>query len=301
MIEYVKIENSEKESLELSLSNPVSSGMFIRSIKGLGPPSAAINMSEYATTDGGRFNSSRGQNRNVVLRLGFLPNPTIEATRLLSYKMFPVKEKVRITVKTDTRTVYADGYVENNEPDIFSRKEGCSISVLCPAGEWFGVRQQYTPFFGVNGGFEFPFSNESITEPLIELSTLDDGDRKDMEYNGDREIGAIINIVFYGPCGNVTVYHTQSRKEITIDLSAVEAKTGTPIGKYDEIIISTVRGEKACILARNGESINILSCLTADSEWFLLQRGKNTFVTTVASNPENARISMTNNVSYLGV
>lgn len=110
----------------------IESGLLITSIDGLGPSKASINMSEYAAIDGQSFNSARLSGRNIVIHALYSDvNNSIEEARLLSYKMFPIKSKVKIKAIADNRTVETEGYVESNEPDIFSKRSGCQISILC--------------------------------------------------------------------------------------------------------------------------------------------------------------------------
>ena len=132
MIKSVKVTNHLGESITLELRNPEKSGFLIRGIDGLGPGKANINITEIATADGAIFNSSRVNSRNVVLLLTFLEKPTIEDTRLLSYKYFPIKKRITLEIETNNRISLVVGYVESNTPNIFSNQEGTSISIVCP-------------------------------------------------------------------------------------------------------------------------------------------------------------------------
>ena len=52
---------------------------------------------------------------------------SIEDLRQKSYKYFPLKKSVELTIETDNRYVKTTGYVESNEPNIFSSQEGSLI------------------------------------------------------------------------------------------------------------------------------------------------------------------------------
>ena len=131
MIQSVTITNPANESLEMILAQPELSGFVVKSIDGLGPAPANINMTELATIDGAIDNTARLETRDIVLSLVFLDAPTIEDARLKSYKYFPIKKKVRFTVKTDNRTCFAEGRVEKNEPKIFQKQEGTTVTIKC--------------------------------------------------------------------------------------------------------------------------------------------------------------------------
>lgn len=171
MLKSVTVQNYLKESLTLMLDRPEESGLIIESISGIGPGNATINISEISSKDGGVFNSSRKQVRNIVIDLKFqeIPNlPTIEDVRHRTYKFFPLKRKVTLTFLTDFWELYIEGYVESNEPTIFDSNEGCQISILCPDPYFKTKTKQVTQSSGSTPTFEFPFTNN-----LTELSFKD--------------------------------------------------------------------------------------------------------------------------------
>lgn len=121
MIKSVTVVNYLGESFKMELMRPEESGFIIQSITGIGPVKANINNTELSTGDGAVYNSSRLTVRNIIFKLCFLPNPTIEHTRQKSYKYFPVKKPIKLIFETDNRVSECSGYVESNEPDIFSK------------------------------------------------------------------------------------------------------------------------------------------------------------------------------------
>ena len=80
--------------------------------------------------DGSVYSSARTTERNIVLTLAMMFAPTIEDSRQKTYHFFPVKGKVKLVIETDNRQVQTEGYVESNEPDIFSEAETAQISIL---------------------------------------------------------------------------------------------------------------------------------------------------------------------------
>ena len=172
MIKSVTVTNYLGESIKLELGFPEKSGFLIQSITGLGPSKADINVSEIATNDGSIYNSARTTTRNIVFTLGFLFNPTIEDMRQLSYKYFPLKKRVLLLFETDNRTCEIYGYVESNEPDIFSSQETTKISIICPDPYFYSVVPGIAVFYAIDPIFEFEFSNESLSENLIEFSNI---------------------------------------------------------------------------------------------------------------------------------
>lgn len=176
MIRSIKITNYRGESLDMVLTDPSSSGFIIQSIDGLGPVKATINTTQMSSaTDGALFNSAKRDKRNIVMKIEFMvADPTktgldynsIEDVRQKSYKFFPLKKNLVFTVETDNRILYTVGYVEKNDPDIFSKKESAQISIICPDPNLYMPSNQITNFSGVDAGFEFPFENNSVADDV---------------------------------------------------------------------------------------------------------------------------------------
>lgn len=304
MIKSIKITNYLGESLTLEMGSPDNSGLFIKKIEGLGPPKADINAKELATSDGSVYNSARATTRNIVLTLGFLFNPTIEDMRQLTYKYFPIKQKLRFRIETDNRIAETYGYVESNEPEIFSKDEDTQISIICPDPYFYSAGKdgtQVTVFSGVEAQFEFPFSNESLTENLIEIGTLQYSTEQNIYYAGDSEVGVLITIHAIGSAGTITIYNTGTREMMKIDADKIKTLTGDGIINGDDIIISTSKGDKYINLVRNGVTKNILNALDKTSDWFQLAKGDNIFAYTAASGATNLQFKIENKLIYEGV
>lgn len=176
MIKSVTITNHLNSVLKIDLTD-TSSGFAIMSIDGLGPVKADVNTTDIASFDGALYNSARVGSRNIVFNFRFFAKPTIEATRLMSYKIFPVKRKVKLEFETDTRTSSIEGYVESNEPDIFSENEGCQVSIICPDPYFVSSGDGGTEelvFSTAEPNFEFPFSNELDFEVVYGEPTIEE-------------------------------------------------------------------------------------------------------------------------------
>lgn len=170
MIKRVIITNYLGESLELDLRAPEKSGLYISSITGLGPGKASVNTTQLASADGSVFNSARALERNIVMTLGCMQVPgvteTIEDARQKTYKYFPKKQILEFYIETDNRKLYTYGYVESNEPDIFSNNEKCVISIICPDPLFYSAMNSSETFNGIDFEFEFAFENNTIGEPI---------------------------------------------------------------------------------------------------------------------------------------
>ena len=304
MIKSVTITNYLDESIKLDLFNPEESGFIIKSIEGLGPVKANINFKELATNDGAIDNSARLSSRNIVMSLQFMESPTIEETRLKSYKYFPIKRNIKFLIETDSRICETIGRVETNVPTIFSNAEGCQISILCSNPYFYSAGENgtnQTIFYGTEPLFEFPFSNESLTEDLIEFGSIENRTEGTIYYDGDAEIGITIQIHAVGEAEGLVIYNTKTREIMRINDDKLKSLMGSGIQAGDEITITTSRGEKGIYMLRSGVTTNILNSLEKPIKWFQLSKGDNTFAYTASAGLTNLQFRIENKVIYEGV
>lgn len=301
MIKTITVTNYLGDSIVLELTRPEKSGFAITSITGLGPGKANINTTEITTTDGGLYNSARLPARNIVIAIKYLWKETIEEARHLSYKYFPIKQPVTLEIESDTRRAKITGYVESNDPEIFSKEEGTEISIICPDPYFYSIEAAMTVFSGIEAAFEFPFSNEDLRAPLLEMGTIRNSTDRVIPYNGDAETGVTITIHAFGEAEGIAIYNTGTREAMRINTDKLSELTGSGIVAGDDIIICTVVGKKSITLLRNGITTNILNCLERDSDWFKLSKGDNVFAYTAELGANNLHFSIENNVVYEGI
>ena len=303
MIKSITIINYLGDSLKLDLKRPEQSGFIVKSINGLGPVKADINTTEVSTNDGSIFNSARLQQRNITMRLLFMQTATetIEDIRQKSYKFFQLKKKLTVIIDTDNRTLRTEGYTESNEPDIFSKEQGCNISIICPSAYFYSNLENTTVLSGIESTFQFPFSNESIYEPLLKTGVITDLTEQIVVYRGDSEIGITITIHALGDVEHLTIYNTGTREAMHIDTDRIRMLTGSGIIAGDDVVISTVKSSKSVVLLRDGITTNILNCLSKDTDWFQLSKGDNTFAFTAQSGENNVQLKIDNRIIYEGV
>lgn len=307
MIYSIVVTNYLGDRIKLELGKPDISGFLIKSITGLGPAKANVNTTEVSTNDGSLFNSARLSQRNIVLDLVFINTvygENIEDLRQKSYKYFPLKKSVELTIETDNRYVKTTGYVESNEPNIFSSQEGTQISIICPDPYFYSAGEDgnnVTNFYSIDPMFEFPFSNESLDEPLLVFGEIQIKTESVITYHGDSEIGVMIYIHAIGPATNINIYNTETREVMRINTEKISSLTGKGIVASDDIVINTAKGEKSITLIREGVSYNILNCLDKNTDWFTLAKGDNIFAFTADSGVTNLQFRVENKVIYEGV
>ena len=280
------------------------SGLLITEIEGLGPTKADINMTQLATADGGIFNSARVNSRNIVIKARFTHANTIEEARLASYKFFPIKQPVTFHIETDNRIAETTGYVESNEPVIFSDECDMQVSILCESPYFLAVDEdgkKETTFAGIDFLFEYPFENEDLHEPTLEFGNIVNKKENTVYYDGDAETGCIIQIHAVGEATNVIIYNIKTREIMALDSDKLVALTGAGISYGDDITINTIKGQKSITLLRNGVTYNILNILGKDADWFQLAKGDNLFTFTADYGESNLQFKIFSQIVYEGV
>lgn len=277
------VENEQGEQLELTQNQ----NYDVLEVDGLNPPTAAINTVEIAGVDGARFNSSRIQTRNIVIMLNI--KPPIEINRLELYKYFRVKRYIKVYYKNDNRNVFAEGYVETFENNLFGMTQQPQISIICPNPFWKSVSELQVEFSNTVSLFEFPFS---IPSEGIEFSTIQ---RIITTYinAGDVATGAIIK--FYATTDqilNPKFYNRTTGQFFGLDLE---------MNQGDVITINTQQGEKSVTLLRDGVITNILSDRTLGSTWIIFEPGENEISYGADQGQNNLNVSVIAVQKYEGV
>lgn len=292
MIKSIRVVNHLDESLLMELGFPERSGFIVEHVDGLGASNANVNVTELSTSDGALYNSARVNTRNITMTLRFLGTPSIEDTRQKTYKYFPIKKNIQLIFETDNRISVIKGYVESNEARIFNQETGTLISVICPDPFFYSLQKNITVFSGVEAAFEFPFSNESLDESRLEMGRINNYTEQNVFYSGDMGIGVNILIHAVGPVSNISIYNTQTREAMKLNLELISG---------DDLMISTIKGAKQVILLRAGNFINAVNYLDKTSDWFELSKGDNVFTYLADSGVENLQFVVQNQVRYEGI
>lgn len=320
MIKSITFTNRFGRSLHCDLFEPEFSNIAITNITGLGPGKSTIKVNDIATSDGGIFSSARMGARNIVFTFRFVDYDSdynyvpIEDTRKLSYEFFMPKTQIRTIIETDRGRKYSiTGYVESNEPSIFSKDESTTVSLICP-GYYFKMdsdvgNSQHATILG-QGYFEFPFSNESTDGvKLIQFGSVETTSTYDLYYDGDSENGFTLEVQFTGnvvntitidntPIGNTSqrdigIGHNTSNYPrwsdtdissgyIDLDMDVLsrllsDVYSDPVYSSGNKIVITSMTGNKSItFVTSEGDTYNILDSVT-HLDWLKLYPGYNHF------------------------
>ena len=281
----LRITNANGEVFQLSqdLKN-----YAIVGIQGLTPPTTTVNTSTGGAIDGTFYNSSRVQQRNIVITI--VLNGDIEGNRQRLYQIFNIKKPCTIQFINKNRNVKIKGYVETIEGDLFVQREQIQISIICPRPYFEDLETIYTELSKIVRMFQFPFFiNQGDPIPFSEIQeypicTINNG--------GDVSSGVIMQITINGAVSGLTIYNRTTQDFIGFDFSFIAE---------DEITINTLSGQMSVTLTRNASTENLLNYMTQNSTWLKLAVGDNDFTFTATTGAENVRVIFNTTNLYGGV
>lgn len=277
------IENEYGERLELTNNKDYT----VYQIDGLNPPDAIINTTPVANFDGSRFNSSRTNERNIVIYLTI--EGDCETNRINLYRYVRTKRYVKFYYKNSARDVYAEGYVENMQIAIFGMKQSVQISILCPQPFFKAVDTSIVDFSTIVPLFVFPFAYEEAGAPFSELEI---NAQKSIINNGDVINGVIIKIKAAGVALNPTIYNLTQNQYFKLNIEMAEG---------DELTINTNKSHKEITLLHDGEESNAINDMDIGSEWFQLLSGDNIFTYGADEFPQNLTCTFIHTDEFEGV
>lgn len=316
MVKRVVITNYLGESVEYKIEGvdvENNNGLFITEIEGLGPPGANLIFTKLVNVDGSIYNSGKINERNIVIKARFLEARTIEEARLSSYRFFPLKKQLRFDIETDNRKAYIYGYVEKNEPNIFSEASDVQISVICGDPVFLDSNGESNNIFSKWGPlFEFVYSNEG-NAAVTEFGNVDvvNGEEKNplliTDYKGDAEVGYTFTIHALGSYRNPKIYFIDSDQVITFNTYQIETFVGKTISEGDDIILTMLPDKKDCYFVANSGNTRTYTNITRfidiiDFKWPKLTPGyTNWFSISAEEGSENIQCYISYQAAYEGV
>lgn len=278
----LKIENRFGEVLELTHNK----NYIVRSVEGLTPPTAKINLSDVAGMNGSLFNSARVETRNLVLTI--LPQAPVEKNRLALYKYAQVGQKVKIYYSNGSTNVRIEGYVETVEGSLFSRPQTIQISILCPQPYFESLSEMVDDISSTVSDFEFPFA---IAEEGVEFSHITHDAYSIVTNRGNVETGLSIHITSRGRVVNPIIYDDRGGR----------FAINQTIDRGQEIVINTRSGERSVHMTSSSGTKNIINKVDANPTWFTLLPGENVFAYEAESGAEFLSIVFKHRTKFGGV
>jgi Phage tail protein. len=212
----------ESDALALNVINRPDTDLFeVRDIQGLGPVNADINTTRLGKIPGTKFAGSSVGERNIVIKLGLTPDWqdwTISRLRKHLSHWFAPGNWVNLVFETmEFDPAVISGYVESNEPNVFSNDPEHQISIICP-DLYFRSAQQTV----VEGTTDF--------DPIA------------LDYEGDTKTG--FNVIITKNSGADPDYVGVRLSNPNEEFVQVDPTTGPAVDATTQIEINTVPGDK---------------------------------------------------------
>lgn len=288
MLTSIDVESDNSFNIPILGATPKDS-ILVRQITGLNPPDLNLFIGDYAR-DGGIYQGRRVGNRNIVMTFELNPNPalgeTVPGLREKLYKAFydPLAEADYLKMNfnlDDDRVLYAVGYGERIETEIFSAETLMQISIICP-----------DPYLRDNEATIHENSAGWTTVPFT--------------YNGTASTGFEVEI----KVGASTPKLILANNTVTNDTDSPLYPRGRMIlnrafAANDIITINTVRGHRRIWLTpgAGGPTVSLFADLTPTSPWLELHSQNNTMMVygNTPSNLPAVITKLTHVTSYWGI
>lgn len=255
-------------------TNPELDLIQVRNIDGLGPAKASVSTSAIGDKSGGKFLGTSVDPRNIVLTLH--PNPdwnewTYEKLRELTDLYFMPQSQVTLYFETDQKPpVGIVGYVESNEPNMFSNDPETQVSIICP-----------NPDF--------------VAETETVITGLTNDIARDIEYNGTIAAPVYLKVDEHTPATvhNLEVFLRDTFfKFHTYEGSGTAPPSLISATNYVELFSKPaekyVRNKGVNVLGVTGlTEISLLAYILADSQWPVMKKGLNSFQVTSDSSVQD--------------
>lgn len=256
-----QIKNSGGESLRLTQNEEQ---FQVVNIAGLNPVPAHVNLTDVAGLDGGVFNSSKLNTRDIVITLKI--NGDAEENRQLLYLFFRTKEPCTFYFKNQNRDVSIEGYVETVEVGLFSNAQMMQVSIICPDPYFRALQEIAVDISNLESRFFFPFAIDE--DDPVPFSTYTDNRETTILNRSEAETGMIIRVEALADFSSLEIRDTGTGEYILLSGSF---ETG------DLITINTNPGKKGIRLTRDGVESNAFRTLQRGSTFLQLAVGVNTY------------------------
>jgi hypothetical protein len=244
MLERIEAVSPQGAILNLPLDDSVS-GFLMDEVTGLDPVKATITSSSFAQLDGSQYQSSRREERNIILTITLEPewgSETVRDLRKRLYAYFMPKSAVDLKFySSDMDPVWISGRVESFETPLFSSEPQVTVSIIC-----------FDPDFYDPAPENVPGNTTSTVDTAL------------VEYDGSVETGFVFTLTVNRALTAFSIYLNDQQLDFNGALQ-----------NLDILTISTIQGNKYVRLSRAGVETSFLYGVTPQSAWPEFQPGDN--------------------------
>ena len=294
---YITCKNHDN-NFELTFSENQFSPFILASVDGIYQVKNKVTISENTMTDGGTYQGSNAEVRNIIIRLLENPNPNKEFVynqphRDILYSLFQKGTNGTFTYYENDSARKIDYYCESVVREI-NGKRPFIISLLCPDPMFRDAMETVVAMANWIAGFEFIHEFKAEGEELGYRSA-----ERSINIINDKAAGNIgmkIIVEAKGEASNITITRIESDEHLSIGSSARPfiMQTG------DKLIITTGTNDKHVKRIRNGIETEVNQFVTEDSEFIQIEYGNNNIVYSSDTGEDNLTITIHYSFYYEG-
>lgn len=267
---------------------------LLASVEGVYSSSNNVVISDNTMIDGGTYQGSVANVRNIVLTISDKPENVYRLkSRDLLYRLFPKGTEGTLAYWEDGQSREIRYYVESIAQEA-PKKRLYTVSLLCPDPFFYDPTPIVVSMANWEPRFEFEHEFSAAGEELGAKSDLRLVDIINDIASDD--IGMTITITATGSVKNPTITRVESNEHITIGTSAFPFS----LSWGDAVIITTDQGNKHIWLVRDGESTEVNQYISEDSEFIHLMRGHNTIGYSADEGEQNLSVEISYRLKYEG-
>lgn len=271
------INTSTGRRMDIALSNPEPTGLYVIETSGLGSPDVSVSTGSVPEVPGEYISNVAIGARHIELTIGIgMSHLDEEVVRQDSvYDLFSAGSPIRIGFITTIRDSYIDGVVEENDTHIFTKVEHTTISITCPSPYFIERGSKIVTISGVSGGFTFPFHSP----PLLYFGDIVETYSRDIVYAGAHRMpaGVLITMTFSGLVQHVRLRNVTHDEHIYINTDLMMSVIGeNSLSNGDSIIIDTRTRTPSVILVRYGVEYDLINTTELFTKWIYIHHGTNT-------------------------
>lgn len=256
---YLAFRNSQGDEMSLFENEYFT----VTDIDGMTLADVSVSSNTMADMDGDIINAQSVTPRNVSVTLRVKQNVNPEVFKRYVTEFVKPKKEGTLYLNYRERTMLLKGIVQSIDMPRFSNAVAMQFTLYCSQPLWEDAQSLFAQISDIVSMHHWEIVPKE--EPDIVMGEIMDTNIQTVINGGDVDIGMTMTIVALGEVVNPRIYKEATGEFFGLDITLAER---------DEVIISTVKGQKSVTL--NGE--NIMDKITPDSTWIQLSVGRNNIV-----------------------
>lgn len=256
----------------------------VTDIDGMTQADVGISSTVISDMDGDIVNSATVNPRTVTITLRIKQGVNPEICKRYVTQFVKMKQKGSLYMEYKERTAVLTGIIDSFDMPRFTNAVAIQFSLYCSQPLWEDAQVLVAMISEVVSMHHWEIVPKDDAD--IVMGEIMDTKMQTIVNNGDVPVGMRMTIVALGNVSNPMIYREESSEFFGVSVT---------MSDLDELIISTIKGEKTVTL--NGE--NVIDKVMEGSTWLQLEVGENEFVISDDYDAEYMQFSLTARELYV--